>query len=143
MIALAPLVAVACATIHPHEKPWIEVRTEHFEVASSMTEATALELANRLEVFRSLVRALTNVQRFEPVVPTRVYAFGTTGDYALYGPRGSAGCFSPSMRGYTIVVSPNHRIASRAVLHAAGSRRGGARPAADGGSLGARIRASG
>jgi tetratricopeptide (TPR) repeat protein len=115
-IALIPLVAAACATIPPHEKPWIEVRTEHFEIASSMTEAETLALANRLEVFRSLVQALTNAQRFEPAVPTRVYAFGSTSDYAMYGPRGSAGCFLPSMRGYTIVTSPDRRISTESVI---------------------------
>jgi tetratricopeptide (TPR) repeat protein len=115
-IALTPLVAVACATVSPHEKPWIEARTEHFEIASSMTEAKTLELANRLEVFHSLVQALTTAQRFEPVVPTRVYAFGSTSDYRMYGPRGSAGYFLPSMRDYTIVVSPDHRISTESVI---------------------------
>ena len=115
-VALVPLVASACAITPPHQKPWIEIRTEHFQIASSMGEAETLALANRLEVFRSLVQALTTARRFEPAVPTRVYAFGSTGGYALYGPRGSAGYFLPSMRDYTIVVSPDRRIGAESVI---------------------------
>jgi tetratricopeptide (TPR) repeat protein len=115
-IRLAPLLAVACATLHPHEKPWIEVRTEHFEIASAMEAPETLELANRLEVFRSVAQMLTNARRFDPAVPTRIYAFGSTSDYAMYGPRNSAGYFERSMRDYTIVISPDRRIATESVI---------------------------
>lgn len=115
-LRLAPLLAAACATVHPREKPWIEVRTEHFEIASAMDAQETLELATRLEVFRSVAQMLTSAQRFDPTVPTRIYAFGSTSDYAMYGPRNSAGYFEPSMRGYTIVISPERGIDTEAVI---------------------------
>jgi tetratricopeptide (TPR) repeat protein len=115
-LLLTLLLTLACAAVPVYEKPWIEVRTEHFEIASAMGEEETLALANRLEIFRSVLQALTNAQRFDPSIPTRIYAFDRTSSYQRYAPRGSAGYFESSMRGYTIVVSPDRDIGTEAVI---------------------------
>jgi FimV-like protein len=111
-----PLLALACVAFSVYEKPWLEVRTEHFEIVSAMGERETLEMANRLEMFRSVLQVLTNARRFNPAIPTRIYAFDSVGDYTLYAPKGSAGYFDSSMRSYTIVVSPNRYIGTDTVI---------------------------
>jgi hypothetical protein len=55
------LLLAGFATRLPLDRRWIEVRTRHFSITSAMSEERSVELARGLEVFRSGVLRLTNV----------------------------------------------------------------------------------
>lgn len=114
LLLLVPFTA-ACAT-PAYLTPWMEVRTEHFEIASSMQREETLALADDLETFRSVVQTLTNAKRFDPVVSTRIYAFRDEASYRRYSPKDSVGFLRSSMRGFTVALYPAPRIGTRAVV---------------------------
>jgi tetratricopeptide (TPR) repeat protein len=109
------LLATACLT-PAYETDWVEVESEHFEIASSMDAEEAVALANDLETFRSAIQVLTNAERFDPLVPTRIYAFRSERDFSQYAPPDSAGFFQASMRGFTVALYPDRNIGSTAII---------------------------
>ena len=84
-IVLAILVLVSgCASIPLHERPWIEVKTQHFTLLSSIGEEETIKLGLELELFRSVVDRITNAQTLKSPVPTDIYVFDRKSSFAPY-----------------------------------------------------------
>ena len=102
--ALLPLLLAAPVVARElWERKWIEVRTEHFSVASALDEKNTVRVASDLESFRSAVRKLLGV-RVEERVPTRVFIVPPrTKELGI--DRNQVGWFRPEMRQNVAVVS--------------------------------------
>ncbi|HEU4428279.1 MAG TPA: hypothetical protein VFT98_05965, partial [Myxococcota bacterium] len=96
------------------ERDWIEVRTEHFTVASALDEDDTVRLASELESFRLAVRRLLSA-RVEERVPTRVFLVPPH-TKALGLTRGQIGWFRPEMRQNVAVVSKGGQGLSLSVV---------------------------
>jgi FimV-like protein len=68
------------------QRPWIEVRTDNFHLISSAEEARTIEVARRLEEFRSVAGLLTAAKHLDPALPTRVFVFGDEEDWRRVRP---------------------------------------------------------
>ncbi|MEZ4331454.1 MAG: tetratricopeptide repeat protein [Myxococcota bacterium] len=66
---------VGCASRSPHAQDFVEVRTEHFLVTSSLDAEDTGELARSLEFFDAGVRSLLQLDREGEAAPTPVYFF--------------------------------------------------------------------
>ncbi len=104
MILVGALLLAGCATGDLEERAWLEVRTEHFDVVSSLSEAQTFELARDLEGFRAGVEFSLG-ERVPPApVRTEVYAFDGRGFSRPYAVRAQSGFFLPRLRGPVIVL---------------------------------------
>jgi len=97
-------VPLACVTTPLHERDWFEVRTPHFEIASSLSEKETLELARDVERFHSAIEFVMGTRLPAPAVPTRIYAFDGRGFARPFDVRGAPGYFLPSLRESAIVL---------------------------------------
>jgi tetratricopeptide (TPR) repeat protein len=95
---------LACVTTPLHERLWFEVRTPHFEIASSLSEDETLELARDVERFHSAIEFVMGTRFSPPAVPTRIYAFDGRGFARPFDVRGVPGYFLPSLREAAIVL---------------------------------------
>ncbi len=95
---------LGCATTDLDARPWLEVRTEHFDVFSSLSQEDTLRLARDLEGFRASVEFALGAS--VPAAPVRVvvYAFDGPGFSRPYALRGQEGFFLPRLRGPVIVL---------------------------------------
>jgi FimV-like protein len=86
-VAAACLLA-GCAGGAPRyvQRSWIEVRTDNFHLISSAEESPTLEVARRLEEFRSVAGLLTAAKHLDPALPTRVFVFGDEADWRRFRP---------------------------------------------------------
>ena len=102
---LAVLLATACVTTPIYQKPWLEVRTVNFEIVTNLQREKAVELIDELEVFRATVDVVTNVERLEPRVPTRIIAFAGSRDFARFrSDRQVRGYFDAGLRANTMAL---------------------------------------
>jgi len=100
---LMPLLAVlGCQGLD--ERRWLIVQTEHFELITDYDDTKAVELARSFELFHNFMGSMTNLDEFEPVIPTRVHLFGDLGTYRSFGPSGTAGYFNATPRANYIAV---------------------------------------
>lgn len=113
---LLPCLALGCVTTRLEQRDWLEVRTPHFDVVSSLGPEATLELARDVESFRAAVGYLADASLAPAPIRTRVYAFDETGFERPFDRRGEPGYFLPLLRGPVIV------------LRAGGGWRGDARP---------------
>jgi tetratricopeptide (TPR) repeat protein len=105
LIAFAALTVPGCvSTGNLHQRPWVEVRTPNFMILSCRKPGDAVELARRLEIFRSVAEFTIGRKLPTSAVPTTVYAFDTPITYRPFAERYVAGYFRPTMRGNTIVI---------------------------------------
>jgi tetratricopeptide (TPR) repeat protein len=106
--SVAPLVGVlvliGCVTTPLSERDWIELRTTHFEIVSSLGEDATLELARDAELFRSVTEFAIGGPLRAPAVPTRIYAFDGRGITQPFAVRGARGHFQPTLREGLIVL---------------------------------------
>jgi tetratricopeptide (TPR) repeat protein len=102
LIALSSL--LACATKPPHERDWVEVRTPHFEIVSSLDADATRELARDAELFHAATEWAMGTPLRAPAVPTRIYAFDGRGFRRPFAVRGAPGSFLPSLRESVIVL---------------------------------------
>ena len=117
-IALAILVLVSgCASIPLHERSWIEVKTQHFTLLSSIGEEETIKLGLELELFRSVVDRITNAQTLKSPVPTHIYVFDRKRSFRPYSARGLLGYFRPGMRGNYVTIVKRGNIESRTILY--------------------------
>lgn len=93
-LLVAWLVA-GCSSVGIHERLWVEARTPHFTIWSCQEEDETLELAHRLELFRSVVEAVSGAPLPTSTVPIHVYAFDTKHSYRPFAVRGAVGHFEP------------------------------------------------
>ena len=70
--SLLVLLALPASGKELWESEWIEVRTQHFVIASAQDAEKTIELAQELEDFRRMVEMFTNIGRFEERIPTKI-----------------------------------------------------------------------
>jgi len=97
-------VLLACATKPLHERDWVEVRTPHFEIVSSLDADATRELARNAELFHTATEWAMGTPLRAPAVPTRIYAFDGRGIRRPFAVRGAPSSFLPSLRESVIVL---------------------------------------
>jgi tetratricopeptide (TPR) repeat protein len=103
--ALVGLVALfGCVTTPLPDREWVEVRTPHFEIVSSLSANDTIDLARDAELFHSATEFVLGTTFPAPAVPTRIYAFDGRGLVRPFDVRGEPGYFLPSLRAATIVL---------------------------------------
>jgi hypothetical protein len=118
LVACAMLIAVAGVADAKEiwEGRWIEIRSEHFVLASALSEQRSTALALQLENFRAAVDALTGAKGIEDPIPTKIYLLPRA-EEAL-GFRGSlGGYFSPQMRANYAVMIPSGSYSDDILKH--------------------------
>lgn len=89
------------------EREWREIRTEHFVIASALSENRSVELAADLENFRFVARKLISqgaADAFEERIPTKVYVLPqAVPDLGVDGSR-VGGYLSPGLRANYAVI---------------------------------------
>jgi len=101
------------------DEKWIEASTDNFTIRSILGKRKTLDLLRQLEVLRTAVPLLTNSDRVEPPVPTKIYAVKRASHFDEFGiDRDFVGLFQPRLRNNTILVRdvPNMDEAS-IILH--------------------------
>jgi tetratricopeptide (TPR) repeat protein len=75
-------------------------------------------LSEDLELFRAVVGKLTSAKRFEPRVPTRIFAFARTEEYRPFAPASSVGFFGSGLRENVVALDASgaQRIDAGTVL---------------------------
>ena len=118
LIGLAVLLAV-CATATAKEiweRPWVEVRTEHFILASALSEERSVALAIELENFRSAVDVLTGARTPADTIPTKIYVLPRA-ERALGFDGKFVGYFRPAMRANYAVMIPEGSSSNETLKH--------------------------
>lgn len=103
-LALVGTVLLACATRPLHERDWVEVRTPHFEIVSSLDRDATLALAEDAELFYAATEFVMGARHPAAAVPRTIYAFDGRGITRPFDVRGAPGYFLPSMRETLIVL---------------------------------------
>jgi tetratricopeptide (TPR) repeat protein len=87
------------------EGRWIEIRSEHFVLASALSEERSTRLALELENFRAAVDVLTGAKGIEDAIPTKIYLLPRAEEALGFG--GSLdGYFSAQMRAnYAVMIA--------------------------------------
>lgn len=119
-LVLIGTAALACTTVDSiPERPWIEVETPNFRVASTLPPEEAIELANDLELFRTVAQTLTNVPTVNSVIPTRIFVFDRGYDFELFtAGRRLAGYFLEGLRANYLVMRKTRQMdESRVIRH--------------------------
>jgi len=98
------------------EGSWVEIRSEHFVLASGLSEERSIKLALQLENFRAAVDALTGVKGVEEPIPTKIYVLPRA-EKAL-GFNGSlGGYFKARMRANYAVMIPSGSYSDDILKH--------------------------
>jgi tetratricopeptide (TPR) repeat protein len=115
--AVALLLAACAAPIE--ERSWLRVATPHFELVSGADEATSLEIAGRLELFRAVLSRFGIAMNLEPRVPLLVYVFRDAATFARFRPRtGVAGFMLPrTHRNFLVIHAGAGGDAQSTALH--------------------------
>jgi tetratricopeptide (TPR) repeat protein len=95
---------LGCVTTQLPDRNWVEVRTPHFEIVSSLSAEATSALARDAELFHSAAEFVMGAVFPTPAVPTRIYAFDGRGFERPFDVRGEPGYFLPSLRAATIVL---------------------------------------
>jgi len=98
------VVLLGCVTTPLPDRDWVEVRTPHFEIVSSLSANDTIDLARNAELFHSATEFVLGAAFPAPVVPTRIYAFDGRGFTRPFNRRGEPGYFLPSLRAAIIVL---------------------------------------
>src|SRR5262245_30857214 len=75
VFALLASPLAGCTSLPIETQPWIEVRSENFRFVSQVDTEQTVELARSLELFRSVVKAMTKAKALDPRVPTTIVLF--------------------------------------------------------------------
>ncbi len=124
LTALA-LAAISACALWPADPsgPWLTARTEHFEIASGLSEARTREVALALERFRGVALAFAGIEEREPRVPAQLVLFPDGRSFATVRPRRElGGFFQPAVHKSFVVVDAGHadqtlRIAQHEIVH--------------------------
>jgi tetratricopeptide (TPR) repeat protein len=117
-IAIGLFALTGCVSTRALDRTWIEVRSESFSVYSTMKEADARRLLENLELFRAALLVVTKLRDTSPRVPTEIYAFEASSDYARFRPGlNVAGYFVPTLRSNLVALSADEGMQARAILY--------------------------
>ena len=94
----------SCVNKPVHHQDWLEVRTRHFDISSSLGPEATTRLANDLENFRLSVEYLIDADVPPLAIRTKVYAFDGRRVVRPFDRRGASGYFLPSLDGGRIVL---------------------------------------
>lgn len=97
-VVLLLMALTGCATTPLEQRAWIEVRSTNFTILSNLSQEKAVALSEELELFRAVVRNLTSARRLEPRVPTRIFAFARSTEFAPLAPASVGGFFRAGLR---------------------------------------------
>src|SRR5262245_33398707 len=97
--------AVGAATKELWELPWVEVRSPHFVIVSSLSEQRTVDDARDLEDFRAAVQLVTHVGRDDERIGTTVYVLPYAVEKLGFKDHIS-GFFVPQMRANYALVIP-------------------------------------
>ncbi len=113
------LAASGCASTAALEAKWIEVSSPNFSVFATLDEKKARALLEDLELFRAALLVVTKLRNTTPRVPTEIYAFESTNDYAPFRPgRNVVGYFAPGLRGNWVTLDAGENgVLARAILY--------------------------
>lgn len=100
-----------------YERPWIEVETTNFQILSTFDERETIEIAQKLELFRTVVQSITNAPAVDSVIPTRIIIFDGKYDFNLFM-KGQwvAGYFREGMRTNYMVMRKTRKLDPGAVM---------------------------
>src|SRR5687768_10864883 len=73
VVAVGLAVAAEVTAKEIFERPWIEVRSEHFVIKSGLSEEQTRELATDLEHYRAAIDLMTRAGHVEEPIPTKIY----------------------------------------------------------------------
>jgi tetratricopeptide (TPR) repeat protein len=103
--AVALLAITGCVSTTALDQPWIEVSSANFSIYTSLDDAPARGLMEDLELFRAALLSVTRLRDTKPRIPTEIYAFAATSDYAPFRPHRSVpGYFVPGLRGNFVAM---------------------------------------
>jgi len=124
LLPLPLLLLAACATTPLEQRAWIEVRSPNFSILTDLGRDEAIRLSEEIELFRAVLTKLTNARRFEPRVPTRIFAFARGRDFRAFAVANSGNSAQPQVRvrlyqGTTLVQTSTINSPSGAVPTAA------------------------
>jgi len=104
LLACCAVVALGCATT-VHRRDWIETRSEHFTIFSTLPRDATEALAVDLEVFRAAVVLFTNARRPDPPIPIEIFVFRSPTDLWRFTPGREVGGFiRPTPRSYQVLL---------------------------------------
>jgi tetratricopeptide (TPR) repeat protein len=118
VIGIGLLALAGCATTPALDRPWVEVSSRNFAIHSTLAEPDARRLIEDLELFRATLLAVTRLRDATPRVPTEIYAFERSSDYAPFRPGPHiVGYFVPTLRNNLVALSAGEDgVQSRVVL---------------------------
>lgn len=99
---------LGCASVSPYNQPFVELRTPHFILTSSLEPSATRALAEDLEVFHAgVLEALGIPLGAHDEQPTRVVAFDGRGLVRPFAIRGERASLVPSQNGLTLMIRTN------------------------------------
>ena len=99
---------LGCASVSPFNQSFVELRSPHFIVTSSLGESATHELARDLEVFHAGVLEALGIPLGEQGgQPTRVLAFDGRGMARPFAIRGQGASLVPGLDGPTLMIRTN------------------------------------
>lgn len=112
------LLCLACAT--PIEKSrWVRIESEHFQLISGVSAGESIEIAQRLELLRAVLKLVGLQANLTPRVPLLVYVFAGSESYARFQPLpGMTGFLLPrTHRNFLVVHAGAGEDAAALALH--------------------------
>jgi tetratricopeptide (TPR) repeat protein len=119
---LAPILLLAisgCASTAALERRWIEVSSPNFSIYTSLDDQQGRDLMEDLELFRAALISVTRLKDTRPRIPTDIYAFASTHEYAPFRPSKTIpGYFVPGLRGNWVAMDMGDSPSlARAILY--------------------------
>lgn len=104
LLACLAVAALGCATT-VHQRSWLETRSEHFTIYSTLPRAETEALAVDLEVFRAAVVLFTNARTLDSPIPIEIFVFRSLTDLRRFTPgRNVGGFIRPTPRSYQVLL---------------------------------------
>jgi len=114
-ITLLVVFGLSCTTTL-YKRPWIQVETPHFRIASTIGEHETVALVKQLELFRTVVQSITNITAVDSAVPTKFFIFERKYDFKHFMKRDNVvGYFQSGMRANYIMMRED-RVADEAAV---------------------------
>jgi Flp pilus assembly protein TadD len=111
-LTLFATTVLACTTPETvHERPWIEIETPNFRIASTLGAEETVELATHLELFRTVVQTVTSVPTVDSVIPTKIFVFDRNYDFQRFARNSRvAGYFIEGMRANHVAMTAGTKL---------------------------------
>lgn len=94
----------ACVTVSLEKRPWVELKTPHYDIVSSLGEQKTVQLGRDLERFRMANEQVLGRRIPAPPIRTRVYAFDDRSIGRPFDLRGEPGYLLSRLRGDILVL---------------------------------------